>query len=86
MDVDKEIRCANARVQAIIDQRTREAIARMDARWPSPNTVVVEQPANAAEAYGQWLRAINDAVTELARGIARGWTAVDRAQQSGGHR
>jgi hypothetical protein len=88
MDVEKEVCAANRRIRRQIDQSAREALNRMDARWPSLTQPVVEPPANVAEAYGQWLRGLHDAIVALAEGVARGFTAVDRAAppHSGGLR
>ncbi|WP_248240585.1 hypothetical protein [Microbacterium kunmingense] len=82
MDVEKEILLSNARVRALIDTRAREALQRMDDRWPSliNPPLVVEPPANPAEAAGQQLRALHDAFVAFAEAFGRGWTAVDRAQ------
>lgn len=81
MDVDVEVAQINARVQALIDRRAREAIARMDARWPASDAVIVVPPRNSVEAWGQILRSLHDAFVSIAESFARGWTAIDRASQ-----
>lgn len=78
MNVDAEIRRINRRINTQIEQSAREALDRMDAKWPSLTQPAIETPANPAEAYGQFLRALNDGFIALTAGIARGWTAVDR--------
>lgn len=80
IDIDAEIKAINRRIQRQIDRSAQEALDRMDARWPSLTAPVIERPANPAEAYGQMLRALHDGFVALAEGVARGWTAVDRAQ------
>lgn len=81
MDVDVEVAQSNARVQALIDRRAREAIARMDARWPASDAVIVEPPGNAVEAWGQMLRSLHDGLVSIAESFERGWTAIDRASK-----
>lgn len=80
MDVEAEIRAADRRIRRQIDESARAAIARMDERWPSLTTPVVEAPRDPMQAYGQWLRALHDGFVALAQSFAAGWTAVDRAR------
>lgn len=87
MDVEKEIRAADARVRASIERNTKESLARMDERWPSPYAVIVERPRDSMEAWGQaWgqlVRAFHDGVAAMAESFARGFTAIDRARAPG---
>jgi len=81
MDVDVEVAQINARVRALIDRRAREAIARMDARWPASDAVIVEPPRNSFEAWGQIVRSFHDALVNIAESFERGFTAIDRASK-----
>lgn len=75
MDVDVEVAQINARVQALIGRRAREAMARMDARWPASDAVVVEPPRNSVEAWGQILRFPSRCLRQHRRGLR---TRLDR--------
>lgn len=80
MDVDREIAAADRRLERRARQLEADANARLQERWPLPGELIVEAPANAAEAYGQMLRALHDGFVALAESVTTGWTAVDRAR------
>lgn len=88
MDLAAEFAAVDRRIRRQIDASARAAIARMDAKWPNPNAVVIETPRNPVEAYGQALRELQDGLQAFAQAFATGWTAIDRAQpteQGGNH-
>lgn len=82
MDVDRELAHirTNARIQA--DRSARDAIARIDAKWPGATTPpTAEAPADIFEAWGQLARSFNDAMATIADHFQRGYTAIDRAKR-----
>lgn len=87
MDVEKEVRAANQRIQRGIEYNALIALAKIEGLSPQhyARKVDAERAAEAtrasvaaAEAFGASLRAINDALIEAAEAVARGWNAGGR--------
>lgn len=87
MDVEKEVRAANQRIQRGIEYNALIALAKIEGLSPQhyAKKVDAERAAQvartslaAAEAFGASLRRLNDSLVEAAEAIARGWNAGGR--------